>query len=63
MVKQSMEMLIKKYKPDVIIFTAGKEDKSRASLYQRMLKKFLKWYSIESYDKNKYQIQFKLERL
>jgi hypothetical protein len=63
MVKQSMEMLIKKYKPDVIIFTAGKEDKSRASLYQRMLKKFLKGYSIESYDKNKYQIQFKLERL
>lgn len=63
-VKQCMEHVINKHKPKFIKFTADKAGSiSRASIYERLLKKFLKGYSIKVMDDGSRQVKFTLEKL
>ena len=62
-IKQCMEEFIKKHNPKIIKFTADKEGSvSRASVYERLLKKFLKGYSIKINDDGSRQVKFTLEK-
>jgi len=46
MIKKSMEMLIQEHDPKEMKFSANKKDKSRASAYEKLLKRFIpKGYS------------------
>jgi hypothetical protein len=63
-IKQCMEQFIQKHKPNMIKFTADKEGSvNRASVYERLLKKFLKGYSIKINDDGSRQVKFTLEKL
>lgn len=44
-VKQCIERLIAKHHPEVIKFSADKSNKSRAGVYEKLLKRFLKGYT------------------
>ena len=47
-IKQCMEMMIKKWSPDVVRFTADKnQGESRSKIYEKLLKRELKDYTIE----------------
>ena len=63
-IKQCMEQFIQKHHPNMIKFTADKEgSESRASVYERLLKKFLKGYSIMITDDGSRQVKFTLKKL
>jgi hypothetical protein len=65
-IKQCMENLIEKHHPDVIKFSADKESskENRASLYQKMIKRFAKGYKVSTVkmDDNS-QVKFTLEKI
>lgn len=49
-VKQCMEKLIEKHHPEIIKFTAEKEDGgNRAEVYEKMIKRFAKGYELKKY--------------
>jgi hypothetical protein len=63
-IKQCLEQLIEKHTPRMIKFTADKVGaENRATVYEKMLKRFLKGYSIRIMDDGSRQVKFTLEKI
>lgn len=62
MIKKSMEILINKREPDIIFFSAAKEDRSRADVYEKLLKRYAKGYTLVRNDRGGRAVKFKLVR-
>jgi hypothetical protein len=62
-IAQCFEEMIKKRHPQTIRFTADKTSGSdRASLYEKMIKKYLKGYKLKVMDDGSRQVKFTLEK-
>jgi hypothetical protein len=62
-IKQAIEMMLKKWNPDVIKFTADKADQSnRSGVYEKLVKKYLKGYELTKNDDGSRQVKFWLEK-
>lgn len=64
MVKDSILEFIKRYHPNAIHFTAAKEDRARASVYERMLKRLMPsgWEFSKDDTKDDYDVFFTLRK-
>ena len=63
-IKQCLEQLITKRRPETIKFTADKiGSENRASVYEKMIKRFAKGYTLKVNDDGSRQVKFTLEKI